>query len=144
MILAVGNDAQFRRFCEVAGVMHLATDDRYATNVMRVRNRAALCDLVGDALSKRARSEWLTELEAVGVPCGPVNNLEEVFSDPHVKARGAELRMPCEWAEGGEIHLLANPLRMSKTPPRYRRPPPRLNEHAAEVLADWLEERQTT
>lgn len=144
MILAVGNDAQFRRFCEVAGVMHLATDERYATNLMRVHNRAALCDLVGDALSKRARSEWLTELEAVGVPCGPVNNLEEVFSDPHVKARGAELRMPCEWAEGGEIHILANPLRMSKTPPSYRRPPPRLNEHAAEVLADWLDERETT
>ena len=138
MILAVGNDAQFRRFCEVAGMDEVATDERYATNPMRIRNRVALCELVGNALSTRPRATWLQELEAVGVPCGPVNNLEDVFADPHVKARGAELRMPCEWAAGGEIGLLANPLRMSATPPSYRRPPPRLNEHAAEVLVDWL------
>jgi len=138
MILAVGNDAQFRRFCEVAGIDEVASDERYATNPMRIRNRVALCELVGNALSTRPRATWLQELEAVGVPCGPVNNLEDVFADPHVKARGAELRMPCEWAAGGEIGLLANPLRMSATPPSYRRPPPRLNEHAAEVLADWL------
>jgi len=138
MILAVGNDAQFRRFCEVAGMDEVATDERYATNPMRIRNRVALCELVGNALSARPRATWLQDLEAVGVPCGPVNNLEDVFADPHVKARGAELRMPCEWAAGGEIGLLANPLRMSATPPSYRRPPPRLNEHAAEVLADWL------
>jgi crotonobetainyl-CoA:carnitine CoA-transferase CaiB-like acyl-CoA transferase len=138
MILAVGNDAQFRRFCEVAGMDEVATDERYATNPMRIRNRVALCELVGNALSARPRATWLQDLEAVGVPCGPVNNLEDVFADPHVKARGAELRMPCEWAAGGEIGLLANPLRMSATPPSYRRPPPRLNEHAAEVLVDWL------
>jgi len=138
MILAVGNDAQFRRFCEVAGIDEVASDECYATNPMRIRNRVALCELVGDALNTRPRATWLQELEAVGVPCGPVNNLEDVFADPHVKARGAELRMPCEWAAGGEIGLLANPLRMSATPPSYRRPPPRLNEHAAEVLADWL------
>jgi crotonobetainyl-CoA:carnitine CoA-transferase CaiB-like acyl-CoA transferase len=138
MILAVGNDAQFRRFCEVAGIDEVATDERYATNPMRIRNRVALCELVGQALSTRPRATWLRELEEVGVPCGPVNNLEDVFADPHVKARGAELRMPCEWAAGGEIGLLANPLRMSATPPSYRRPPPRLNEHAAEVMADWL------
>jgi len=138
MILAVGNDAQFRRFCEVAGIDEVASDERYATNPMRIRNRVALCELVGNALSTRPRATWLQELEAVGVPCGPVNNLEDVFADPHVKARGAELRMPCEWAAGGEIGLLANPLRMSATPPSYRRPPPRLNEHAAEVLVDWL------
>lgn len=144
MILAVGNDAQFRRFCEVAGMAHLASDERYATNPMRIRNRVVLCELVDGALKKRARSEWLRELDAVGVPCGPVNNLEEVFADPHVKARGAELSMPCEWADGGEIRLLANPLRMSATPPSYRRPPPRLDEHCAEVLADWLGTRETT
>lgn len=138
MILAVGNDAQFRRFCEVAGIDEVASDERYATNPMRIRNRVALCELVGNALGTRPRATWLRELEAVGVPCGPVNNLEDVFADPHVKARGAELRMPCEWAAGGEIGLLANPLRMTATPPSYRRPPPRLNEHAAEVLADWL------
>ena len=138
MILAVGNDAQFRRFCEVAGLDQLASDERYATNPMRIRHRTALCELVDTALRTQPRELWLRELEAAGVPCGPVNNLQEVFSDPHVKARGAELRMPCDWAADGEIGLLANPLKMSATPPSYRRAPPRLNEHAAEVLMDWL------
>lgn len=141
LILAVGNDAQFRRFCEVAGVTHLAFDDRYASNPARVRNRAALCELIDNALRKRPRAHWLRELDAVGVPCGPVNNLQDVFADPHVQARGAELRMPCEWAAEGEVRLLANPLRMSATPPSYRRPPPRLNEHEAEILSDWLGSR---
>ena len=143
MILAVGNDAQFQRFCKVAGITELASDARYASNLMRVANRVALCGLIESALRKRPRADWLRELDEVGVPCGPVNDLEDVFSDPHVKARGAELSMPCEWAAGGEVHLLANPLRMSATPPSYRRPPPRLNEHEAEVLADWLGEPQT-
>lgn len=138
MILAVGNDAQFRRFCQVANVGHLASDERYATNPSRVRNRAALCELVDNALRAQPRAYWLRELDAAGVPCGPVNNLEEVFADPHVQARGAELRLPCEWAASGEVGLLANPLRMSVTPPHYKRPPPRLNEHEADVLSDWL------
>ena len=80
----------------------------------------------------------LRVLEDARVPCGPVNDLQDVFSDAHVIAREAELRMPCDWAEGGEIGLLANPLKMSVTPPSYRRPPPRLNEHADDVLADWV------
>ncbi|WP_454688988.1 CaiB/BaiF CoA transferase family protein [Achromobacter aloeverae] len=143
MILAVGNDSQFRRFCEVARVEHLSSDERYATNPMRVRHRTALCPLVENALRKMPRAHWLRELDAAGVPCGPVNDLEDVFSDPHVRARGAELRMPCAWAAEGEVRLLANPLRMSATPPSYKRPPPRLNEHEAEVLADWLGTRET-
>jgi crotonobetainyl-CoA:carnitine CoA-transferase CaiB-like acyl-CoA transferase len=138
MILAVGNDTQFRRFCEVADLVHLADDERFATNPMRVRHRQIVCDLIEERLRSRPSARWLQELEEVGVPCGPVNNLEQVFGDPHVKARGAELRMRCDWAHGGEIGLLANPLKMSATPPSYRRPPPRLNEHADEVFADWL------
>ncbi|MGR3905845.1 CaiB/BaiF CoA-transferase family protein [Burkholderia sp. SR8] len=143
MILAVGNDAQFRRFCEVAGVDKLASDERYATNPMRIRHRVELCELVDKALRGRRRAAWLQALEAVGVPCGPVNNLQDVFADPHVKARGAELKMPCDWAMDGEIGLLANPLKMSATPPSYRRPPPRLDEHAEEVLMDWLANDRT-
>ncbi|MEM5339624.1 CaiB/BaiF CoA transferase family protein [Paraburkholderia azotifigens] len=143
MILAVGNDAQFRRFCEVAGLDEVASDERYATNPMRIRHRVALCELIGNVLITRSRAVWLRDLEVAGIPCGPVNNLGDVFSDPHVKARGAELRMPCEWAAGGEISLLANPLKMSATPPSYRRAPPRLNEHAAEVLMDWLGNTKT-
>ena len=138
MILAVGNDAQFRRFCQVAQAEALADDPRYATNVQRIAHREALVERVADLLKKHPRSHWLQELEAAGVPCGPVNDLDDVFNDPHVIARGAELRMPCDWAEDGEISLLANPLKMSVTPPSYRRPPPRLNEHEQSVLSDWL------
>ncbi|HSV44650.1 MAG TPA: CaiB/BaiF CoA-transferase family protein [Ramlibacter sp.] len=138
MILAVGNDAQFTRFCGVAALEGLSQDSRYATNPQRVAHREQLCQLIGQQLKLRPRADWLAALEGAGVPCGPVNDLAEVFADPHVKARGAELRMPCEWAEGGEIGLLANPLKMSATPPTYRQPPPRLGEHGAEVLRDWL------
>ena len=138
MILAVGNDGQFRRFCEVAGLSELVSDERFSTNPMRVRNREVICRLIDDRLKTRPRAAWLREFEQAGVPCGPVNNLQELFGDPQVKSRGAELRMPCSWAQGGEIGLLANPLKMSRTPPCYRRPPPRLNENKAEVLADWL------
>lgn len=138
MILAVGNDAQFRRFCDVAELTALPKDARYATNVQRIAHREALCALLDEQLRTRPRSQWLEALEAAGVPCGPVNDLEDVFNDPHVISRGAELHMPCDWAEGGEVRLLANPLKMSATPPSYRRPPPRLNEHAESVLADWL------
>ncbi|THJ36465.1 CoA transferase [Lampropedia aestuarii] len=138
MILAVGNDSQFARFCEVAQLPELAQDPCYATNSARIANREALCALLTQRLSSRQRKHWLVALEEAGVPCGPVNNLADVFADPHVVARGAELRMRCDWAEGGEISLLANPLKMSATPPTYRRPPPRLNEHAESILADWL------
>ncbi|BDR10512.1 CoA transferase [Comamonas thiooxydans] len=140
MILAVGNDAQFRRFCQVAGAEALADDKRYATNVQRIAHREQICERVSDLLRTRARSHWLDALENAGVPCGPVNDLQDVFNDPHVIARGAQLRMPCDWAEGGELRLLANPLKMSATPPSYRRPPPRLNEHAESVLSEWLVE----
>lgn len=138
MILAVGNDAQFRRFCEVIGVPEWASDEKFCTNPNRIKHRERLCALIDERLQSHERQHWLTKLEAVGVPCGPVNNLEDVFNDPHVKARGAELRMPCSWAMDGEIGLLANPLKLSGTPVSYMRPPPRLNEHEDEVLADWL------
>ncbi|AVG39183.1 CaiB/BaiF CoA transferase family protein [Achromobacter insolitus] len=137
MILAVGNDAQFRRFCEVAGLDGLAQDERYASNAARVAHRDELCGRIQEALGQRPRTTWLEQLEAVSVPCGPVNDLRDVFNDPHVQARGAHLRMPCAWAQGGELNLLANPLKLSATPVTYRMPPPRLDEHAQQILADW-------
>lgn len=138
MILAVGNDGQFARFCEVAGVADLASDPRFKTNSARIANRIDVCELVAQALKQRRRADWLAALEAAGVPCGPVNNLEDVFNDPHVKARGAEIRMPCLWARDGHLRLLANPLKLSTTPAIYRNPPPRLDEHRDEILKDWL------
>ncbi|MFE6743521.1 CaiB/BaiF CoA transferase family protein [Streptomyces tubercidicus] len=144
MILAVGNDSQFARFCTVAGADELATDSRFATNPERVAHREELCARIAQRLRAGPRSHWLDALHAVGVPCGPVNDLAEVFADPHVVARGAEVRMPCDWAEAREITLLANPLRMSATPPAYRRVPPRLNEHGDQVLDDWLRSGPST
>lgn len=138
MILAVGNDAQFSRFCKTAGLDGLSSDPKYSTNPQRIHHREELCVLIEQRLQEQSRSIWLSALEAAGVPCGPVNNLADVFTDPHVKARGAELRMPCGWADSGEISLLANPLKLSATPPSYRLPPPRLDEHREEVLRDWL------
>ncbi|OWT63971.1 CaiB/BaiF CoA transferase family protein [Candidimonas nitroreducens] len=138
MILAVGNDAQFGRFCDVAGLPGLAADDKFRSNTDRIANRQELCTLINERLRSRPREDWLADLEKVSVPCGPVNNLQDVFNDPHVKSRGAELRLRCPWASGGEIGLLANPLKMSRTPAAYLRPPPRLDEHADEVLDDWL------
>ena len=138
MILAVGNDAQFERFCRVADLVPLTCDARFSTNPARVAHREALCERVAAALGRRGRADWLAALEAAGVPCGPVNNLEEVFGDPHVKARGAEVRVPCEWAGDGHVRLLANPLKLSRTPATYRRPPPRLDEHRRAILSDWL------
>jgi len=139
MILAVGNDAQFERFCRVANLTHLVSDERFKTNPARVVHRQEVCALIAEALRTRARAEWLAALEAAGVPCGPVNNLEDVFNDPHVKARGAEIKVPCEWAKDGYVRLLANPLKLSQTPATYRNPPPRLDEHRDAILKDWLE-----
>ena len=142
MILAVGNDNQFARFCKVADLLHLTTDPKFSTNPARVAHRQEVCERIEGALRKRTRVEWLSELEAVGVPCGPVNNLEDVFSDPHVKARGAQIEVPCDWARDGHVRLLANPLKLSRTPASYRRPPPRLDEHREDVLKDWLSSDQ--
>ncbi|SOE06203.1 Crotonobetainyl-CoA:carnitine CoA-transferase CaiB [Variovorax sp. YR752] len=138
MILAVGNDAQFQRFCDVAGQQEMASDARFRTNPSRILHREVLCARIEAALRKKARAHWLAALEAAGVPCGPVNDLKAVFNDPHVIERGAELRMPCEWAHEGSVGLLANPLKCSATPVSYHRPPPRLDEHGASVLIDWL------
>jgi crotonobetainyl-CoA:carnitine CoA-transferase CaiB-like acyl-CoA transferase len=138
MILAVGNDGQFRRFCGGAGLQALAADPRFATNPARVEHRHELCGLVAQRLRERPRAHWLAALEALGVPCGPVNRLAQVFDDPQVKARGGAVTMPYDGAASGSVELLGNPLKLSETPVRYRRAPPREDEHRDEVLAQWL------
>ncbi len=136
LILTVGNDAQFAKFCAVAGHPEWATDVRFATNPARVANRAVLLPLLRQATVARTTHEWIAALEAVGVPCGPINRIDEVFADPQVRARGVRLAM--EHARAGSVDLVANPIRLSATPVAYRRAPPDLGEHTDEVLADWL------
>jgi crotonobetainyl-CoA:carnitine CoA-transferase CaiB-like acyl-CoA transferase len=135
-ILTVGNDGQFRKFCEVAGHPEWATDPRFVSNAARVANRAELMPLIRQVTVFRTTAEWIAALEQAGVPCGPINDLAQVFADPQVQARGTRIRMAHPLA--GEVDLVANPIRLSRTPVDYRRPPPLLGEHNSEVFADWL------
>ncbi len=132
LILTVGNDLQFRRFCDAAGCSGLVDDVRFATNPARVANRAVLVPLLEAILMGRTRQAWITRLEAADVPCGPIDRLDEVFENPQVVARGLKIELP--HAEAGRLALVANPMRMSVTPPAYDLPPPALDEHRQEIL----------
>ena len=136
MILAVGNDEQFARFCEVAGKPEWPADPRFVTNAARVQHRAELIPLLRQATVMRTTRAWIAELEAAGVPCGPINRLDEVFADPQVIARGLRIELP--HAAAGMVPGVANPLRMSASPMAYDRGPPVLGEHTAQVLQQWL------
>ncbi|WP_236234958.1 CaiB/BaiF CoA transferase family protein [Pseudomonas tohonis] len=135
-ILTVGNDGQFRKFCEVAGHREWADDPRFSSNKARVANRAELIPLIRQATVFKTTAEWVAALEAVGVPCGPINDLAAVFEDPQVLARGLKVELP--HALSGLVAQVASPLRLSDTPVEYRLAPPRLGEHTDEVLARVL------
>ena len=138
-ILAVGNDRQFQRFCAFAGAPELAEDPRFLTNRSRVENREALYALLPDLTIKKSQEEWIAGLEGLGVPAGPVNNLEQVFSDPHILERGMKVSVPDPTTQKGAVDLIGNPIHFSTTPPR-------MGQHTDEVLAELLglseEERQ--
>jgi len=130
MILAVGNDGQFRRLCEAAGDAALADADGFFTNADRVRNRPAVNAAVGRLTLQRSTADWVEMLERVEVPCGPVRTVGEAFADPQATARGMVVTMEAPGA-AAPLRLVANPIRLSATPPTYRAPPPRLGEHDA-------------
>ena len=136
IILAVGNDGQFAKFCDVAGCPELARDERFARNQNRVRHREVLVPLLEALMKQRGKSEWLAALEAAKVPCGPINNLAEVFTDPQVQHRA----MVQTWIHplADTVDLVASPMKLSATPVRADLPPPLLGEHCAEILQDWL------
>jgi crotonobetainyl-CoA:carnitine CoA-transferase CaiB-like acyl-CoA transferase len=136
IILAVGNDGQFAKFCEVAGRPELASDERFARNQNRVRHRAVLVPELERILKTRGKAEWLAALEAAKVPCGAINNLAEVFADPHVQHRGMVQRWQHPLADA--VDLVASPIKMSATPVRSELPPPLLGEHTEQVLHEWL------
>ena len=138
MILAIGNDGQFARFCEVAGHAEWATDTRFTTNAARVAHRAVLIPLLRQATVMRTTRDWIAALESKAVPCGPINRLDEVFADPQVTARGLRVDLPHPVA--GSVPGVANPIRLSATPVVHRSAPPTLGQHTDEVLADWLDE----
>ena len=131
-ILTVGNDSQFRKFAEVAGRAQWADDPRFLTNKLRVAHRAELIPLIRQATVFKTTAQWVNELELAGVPCGPVNDLAQVFNDPQVKARGLAMTLP--HALSGSVPQVASPIRLSDTPVEYRHAPPLLGEHTDEVL----------
>jgi crotonobetainyl-CoA:carnitine CoA-transferase CaiB-like acyl-CoA transferase len=135
-ILTVGNDSQFRKFAEVAGQPQWADDPRFATNKQRVAHRVELTPLIRQATVFRTTAEWVLALERAGVPCGPINDVSQVFEDPQVLARGLKIELP--HALGGTVPQVASPIRLSGTPVEYRRAPPLLGEHTLEVLTGVL------
>ncbi|MEE8280599.1 MAG: CaiB/BaiF CoA-transferase family protein [Alphaproteobacteria bacterium] len=137
-ILAVGNDAQFQRFCEFAGVPELAAEEKFRTNDARVRNRDELTGRLEPILARHPSRYWLEGLEPLNVSCGPINTIDQVFADPQVRHREMEIEMRHPLAEELPVRLIASPIRMSATPPSYRRPPPTLGQHTDEVLEGLL------
>lgn len=135
-ILTVGNDGQFRKFCEVAGHPEWADDPRFVTNSARVAHRGELIPLIRQATVFKTTAEWVAALEAAGVPCGPINDLAQVFSDPQVLARNLRVDLPHPLA--GSAPGVASPLRLSATPVEYRNAPPLLGEHTETILAERL------
>jgi len=136
IILAIGNDSQFAKFCQVAGRPDLAKDERYATNPQRVAHRRELVPIIEDLLTQRSSRDWLSALEAVGVPCGPINDLEQVFADPHVQARRIHQDLP--HPEAGTVPTVASPIRYSATPIEHTVAPPTLGQHTDAVLGEAL------
>jgi crotonobetainyl-CoA:carnitine CoA-transferase CaiB-like acyl-CoA transferase len=134
VIIAVGNDGQFRHLCAVLGEPALADDPRFATNRARVEHRAALVPLIAGRTRTFTRAELLAALEAAGVPAGPINTVADVFADPQVVARGMRLDLPA--GDDRTVPSVRTPILMSETPPAYDRASPRLGEHTAEVLAE--------
>jgi formyl-CoA transferase len=132
VVIAVGNDAQYERFCELAGRADLAADPRFARNADRVRNREILIPLLEEIVRTRPMSHWTEKLEDAGVPCGPINDIAHALADPQVVHRHMGIRLPHGLA--GEVPLVASPIKMSATPPVYERAPPRLGEHTDDVL----------
>jgi len=134
MILAVGNDSQFRAFTKVAGKAQWATDERFATNSVRIINRQLLIPMVEELMLTRTRDEWIAALEPVGVPCGPIQSIDQVFDHPQVKSRELWREIPHPLA--GTSPTTASPIRYSETPVQYRRAAPMLGEHTEEILRE--------
>jgi crotonobetainyl-CoA:carnitine CoA-transferase CaiB-like acyl-CoA transferase len=139
VIIAVGNDGQFRKFAACLGMPALGRDPDYASNAARVRNRDKLVPILEALIRAKARDHWLETLTAAGVPCGPVNDIGQVFADAQVLARGMRIVMPHPSADAGCVSLIGNPLKLSASPVEYRRAPPLLGQHTDEVLEEWLD-----
>ena len=136
IIIACGNDNLFNKFCDLLGQPALKTDPRFSTNAARVTNRDALDPILDELMRKKTTAEWVAALEGAGVPCGPINNLKDVFENEQVVARG--LRVEIAHPTAGKVSLVRSPMRFSETPVEHKVPPPLLGQHTDEVLKDVL------
>jgi len=141
MLLAIGNDGQFARFCEAAGHPQWAADERYASNSSRVRHREVLVQAMSEVTRTRSTAQWIALLQDKAVPCGPINDLAQAFDDEQVRARGLVVSQPRaaqQVAQDGiaAIAGVASPLRLLDTPPTLRHAPPALGQHTDEVLTE--------
>jgi crotonobetainyl-CoA:carnitine CoA-transferase CaiB-like acyl-CoA transferase len=136
IIVATGNDGQYQKFVDVGLRPDLAQDARFATNPLRVKHRDVLVPMLAEMVMQKTRSEWIDQLEAVGVPCGPINDIGDVFDNPQVKARGVAMEMPHPTA--GKVTLVRSPMRLSATPVATDKAPPLLGQHTDEVLREVL------
>ncbi len=137
MLVAVGNDSQFERFCEVIGAPELAADPRFTTNIARIKNREALIPMIEAKMAGLEKQMLLSEMKSKNVPCGEVNDLAEVFDSPQVKARDMKITMEHPHSP---VQLIGNPVKFSKTPVTYRKAPPLCGADTNEVLQEWLDE----
>jgi len=136
VMLSAANDAQFARLCRAAGRADLIQDPRFATNEARVRHRAEVEPVIAAFMATRTRAYWVSELSKAGVSCAPINDIAEAFAEPQAVARGIRVELPDPRL--GVVPVVASPMRFSESTVEYRRPPPVLGEHTAEVLRDWL------
>lgn len=139
VIIAVGNDAQFARFCSFAGCPELAEDERFQTNASRVRNREALYAMLPDITRQKTQKAWVDGLAEIGVPSGPVNTLDQVFADPQVLARDMKITLPYPGSQRAEVDLIGNPIKFSETPVDYRFAPPRAGQDSDSILEELLD-----
>lgn len=136
MILAVGNDNQFVKFCSVAGLDQLASDEKYNTNAARVKNRDVLAPILQKRIKDNSLDWWISELEKAHVPCGPINTIDRVFEDPQVLAR--DMKVELDHPVAGKVPQVGSPLKFSKTPVSYKNAPPTIGQHTEEILRDVL------
>jgi formyl-CoA transferase len=136
VILAVGNDGQFEKFCEIAGRPDIAADPRFAKNADRVRNRETLVPMIAELIRTRTMRDWIDACERAHVPCGPINRLDQVFADPQVVHRGMRIDLPHPLS--GTVPQVVNPIKLSATPLAFGSAPPLLGQHTAQVLGERL------
>jgi formyl-CoA transferase len=136
IIVAAGNDGQYKKFVQAGGQPELADDPRFSTNPSRVAHRDVLVPMLAEMVRRKTKQDWINLLESAGVPCGPINTLDEVFEDPQVQSRGMQFNLPHPSA--GQVKLVASPMKLSATPVTYPSAPPLLGQHTQTILTDLL------